>query len=160
MPDGLTPRTTAVLVALVFGLAFSIQAIPGGGSSPKPPAAAKGSVAGAVASDVGAAQPDLRLVAAGAVPALREPRKPRKPRKRHVRKPKRSVRQVAPVTPTFTPEPTATPEPVATAAPRYIPPAPAPAPRQTPAPIQKPAATPAPTTAPPDSGVFDTSGEG
>ena len=156
MPDGLTPRATAVLVALVFGLAFSIQAIPGGGSSPKPPAAVKGSVAGTVASDVGAAQPDLRLVAAGAVPALREPRKPPKPRKRHVRKPKRSVRKVVPVTPRFTPEPTATPEPVATAAPRYVPPAP----RQTPAPVQTPAATPAPTTAPPDSGVFDTSGEG
>jgi hypothetical protein len=162
MPDGLTPRATALLVAFVFGVMVCVQALLGGGSTPTRPAGAKQNIAGAVGA-APAAQPELRLVAAGSVPALREPRKPPKPRERRVRKPKRTVRKVVPVTPSFTPAPvvptaTAQPVPVPTATPRYIPPAPV----RTPAPPPKPAApkpTPPPASTPPNSGDFDTTGE-
>ena len=157
MPDGLTPRATGLLVALAFGLMVCIQALLGGDSSPGQPTEAKQNASAAVAADAPAAQPDVRLVAAGTVPALRQPRKVRE---RRVRKRKRVVRRVVRAAPTVKPVPampTATPEPVPTAAPRYIPPAP----RQTPAP--RPTA-PKPTPAPPDSGdfelgEFDTTGE-
>jgi len=157
MPDGLTPRATVLLVAFAFGLTFCVQAILGRGSSARP-AEAKQNVAPATPADEAAAQPSLRLAAAGTVPALREPRKPHK---RRARKPKRKVRQAIRVAPTVTPAPvapTATAQPAPTAAPRYIPPAP----RRTPAPTPKPAApepTPAPTSTPPDLGEFDTTGE-
>jgi hypothetical protein len=156
MPEGLTPRATVLLVALVFGLAFGIQALLGGGFSPSKPAP-EPVVAVSTDADVAAARPDLRLVAAGTVPALRDPRKPPKRRKHNARKVKRSVRKVVAVAPTAAPEPAATPKPAATPAPapRYTPPAP----RQTPTPIRTPAPTPAPTTAPTDSGEFDTTGE-
>jgi hypothetical protein len=158
MPEGLTPRATVLLVALVFGLAFGIQALLGGNPSPSKPAA-EPVVAASTDADVAAAPPDLRLVAAGTVPALRDPRKP--PKQHRVRKPKRSVRKMVVVAPKPTPKRVATPKPVVTPAPRYIPPAPrytAPAPRR-PTPVRTPAPRPAPTTAPTDSGEFDTTGE-
>jgi hypothetical protein len=154
MPEGLTPRATVLLVALVFGLAFGIQTLLGESPSSSKPAL-EPVVAASTDADVAAARPDLRLVAAGTVPALRDPRKPPKPRKHDARKVKRSVRKVVVVAPTATPEPAATPKPVVTPAPRYTPPAP----RRTPAPARTPAPTPAPTTAPTDSGEFDTTGE-
>jgi hypothetical protein len=150
MPDGLSLRVTALLVALAFGL----QALMSGGSPAAKPAA-EHRTAGATTDAQGAA-PDVRLVAAGAVPALREPRRP----KVHVRKPKRTVPRVVMVAPRSAPQPVtpvATPAP--TAAPRYVPPAPryiAPAPRPKPV---APKPKPAPTAAPP-SGEFDTSGGG
>jgi hypothetical protein len=150
MPDGLTPRATVLLVAFAFGLAFCAQAVLGGESSPGRPAEAKQNATAASRGEP-AAQPRLQLVAAGTVPALREPRKPRQ----------RRARKVVRVAPTVTPEPvvpTATAEPVPTASPRYIPPTP----QRTPAPTPKPATpkpTPPPTSTPPDSGEFDTTGE-
>ena len=156
MPDGLTPRATVLLVAVAFGVAFCVQALLGGGSSPARPAEAKQQVAADASTDTPAAQPSVRLVAAGTVPALRDPRKPRK---RRARKPKRTVRKVVRVAPRVTPAPvvpTATAQPVPTAAPRYIPPAP----RRTPAPTPAaPKPTPPPASTPPDSGEFDTTGE-
>ena len=158
MPDGLTPRVTGLLVALAFGVAFCAQALLGGGSTPARPAEPKQRASATVVPDAPAAQPDLRLVAAGTVPALREPRKPRR---RRARKPKRTARKVVRAAPTVQPAPatataTPTPEPVATAAPRYTPPAP----RQTPAPTLKPVA-PKPTAppTPPESGEFDLTGD-
>ena len=148
MPDGLTRRAAGLLVALAFGLTFCVQALLGGGSSPARPAEAKQNASASTAAEAPAVQPDLRLVAAGAVPALREPRKAPK---RRVRKRKRSVRKVVKVAPRVQPAPVmpaATAQPTPTAVPRYIPPAP----RRTP----KPAA-PKPT--PPRSGEFDTTGE-
>jgi hypothetical protein len=152
MPDGLSLRTTVLLVALAFGLTFAVQALLGGGSSAAKPAA-KQRVSGFVA-DAPGATPDLRLVAAGTVPALRDPRKPEVHKRKPARKKKRAVRKVVKAAPKFTPAPVmrAPVRPTPTAAPRYIPPAPR---RSTPAP--KPAA-PKPTPTPP-SGDFDTSGE-
>ena len=80
MPNGLSLRTTALLVALAFALAFGVQALLGGVSSAAKPAA-KASVA-----DAPGAAPELRLAATRTVPALREPRQPRK-HKRLDRKP-------------------------------------------------------------------------
>ena len=153
MPNKVSLRTTALLIALAFGLTFAVQAL-GGGSSAATPTAKKSAVGSA--ADAPGAAPDLRLVAA-TVPALREPRKPRKPKVHH-RKPARkpTVRKVVSApryTPTpMTPAPRVQPTPTPTAAPRYIPPAPR---HVTPKPAPK--ATPAPTEAP--SGEFDTSGE-
>jgi hypothetical protein len=154
MPDGLSLRVTALLVALAFGLTFAVQALMSGGSPAAKPAA-EHRTAGATTDAQGAA-PDVRLVAAGAVPALREPRRP----KVHVRKPKRTAPRVVMAAPRSAPRPVtpvATPAP--TAAPRYVPPVPryiAPAPRPKPV---APKPKPAPTAAPP-SGEFDTSGGG
>ncbi len=158
MPDGLSLRTTVVMVAVAFGLTFAVQALLGGGSPAARPAA-KQSVARLVADTPGAA-PDLRLVAAATVPALREPKQPPK-RKVRARKPKRSVRRFVKVAPRPTPAPimpAATVEPTPTPTPRYVPPAPryiTPAPRPQPT---LPKSTPVPTSAPP-SGAFDTSGD-
>jgi hypothetical protein len=153
MPHSLTLRTIALLVALAFGLTFALQALLGEGSSAAKPAAKK-SAAGFVA-DAPRAVPELRLVAAKAVPALREPRRPHKPKVHRKRARKPAVRKVvsAPrVTPApMTPAPRVLPTP--TAAPRSIPPAPR---LVTPKPAA-PKATPAPTA--PPSGEFDTSGE-
>ena len=149
MPHSLTLRTTALLVTLAFGLTFALQALLGGGSPAARPAA-KQSAAGFMADAPGAA-PDLRLVAANVVPALREPRHPRKPKVHHRKRAVRRVVRAPRVTPApMTAAPRATPTP--TAAPRYIPPAPR---HVTPKPAPK--ATPAPTE--PPSGEFDTSGE-
>ena len=63
MSDGLSLRTTVLLVALAFGLTFAVQALLGGGSSAATPAAAKQSASKVVADAPGAA-PDLRLAAA------------------------------------------------------------------------------------------------
>jgi hypothetical protein len=155
MPHRLSLRSTLLLVALAFDLAFAIQALPGRGASAAQPAA-KQSAPGLVAKAPGA-EPDLSLVAAGTVPALRDPRQPRK-RRVHTRKPARRkkppVRMVVTATPELAPM-LLTPTP----APRYIPPAPR---RSTPAPRPKPAAPkpkPAPFSTPETSGVFDSSGE-
>ena len=152
MPDGLTLRSTLLVAALAFGLAFTIQALMGGGGTSAAKPAATRSAPEPVA-DVPGAEPDLRLAAGKAVPALRNPRKPRKPRKRRVRVSKPQPRvQPAPTPTRAMSAPTVVPTP--TAAPRYIPPAP----RQ---PTPKPPApkpTPAPTS-PPPSGEFDTTGD-
>jgi hypothetical protein len=162
MPDGLTPRATVLLVALAFGLTLCAQALLGGGSSPARPAEAKQNASASIAVEEPASQPDVRLVAAGTVPALREPRKARK---RRVRKPKRTARKVVRVAPRTRPAPVvpaATARPAPTAAPRYVPPAAPryipPAPRRTPKPAA-PKPTPPPASTPPSSGEFDTSGE-
>ena len=155
MPDGLTPRATVLLVALAFGLTFCVQALLGGGSSKGGPADAKPKVAAPVAADTPAAQSDVRLVAAGTVPALRDPRKPRK---RRVRKPKRTVRKVvrvAPVAPRKRVVPTATARAGADRGPALHPACS----RTHPAPAPKPKPTPPPASTPPDSGEFDTTGE-
>ena len=146
MPDGLSLRTTALLVALAFALAFGVQALLGGVSSAAKPAA-KASVA-----DAPGAAPELRLAATQTVPALLEPRQPRRHKRldrKPVNKPTPSVRNPAGTAPEFTPTPAASVSPTPTAAP------PAP-PHVTPAP--KPRAAPAPTS-PPASGEFDTTGE-
>jgi hypothetical protein len=146
MPNGLTLRTTAVLVALAFGLSFGVQALLDGGSSVSTPAAHR--------SVERTAPPDLQLVAGGTVPALRAPQK----RRAH-RKPKRTLRKAAKAAPRFTPAPITTPTPVRptpTAAPRSVPPAqgaPAPTPQPV-APRRTPASTPTPA-----SGEFDSSGD-
>jgi hypothetical protein len=150
MPRGLSTRFTLLLVALAFGLTFVVAALLSGGSAPARTATAEGSTA--VVAGPPDTEPDLRLVSAGTVPALREPRAPRK---RHVaaRKPKHVARKVvtaAPRAQPVVPVATAAPAPAATAtpAPHHVPPAP----RSTPVPKPKP------TPAPP-SGEFDTSGE-
>ena len=97
-------------------------------------------------------------MAAGTVPALREPRKPHK---RRARKPKRKVRKAVRVAPRVTPAPVGAHRHGAAGADRSAALHPA-RPRRTPAPTPKPAApkpTPAPTSTPPDSGEFDTTGE-
>jgi hypothetical protein len=155
MPDRLTLRTTLLLAALAFGLTFGTQALMGGGASAAKPAATQSAPEPVV--DAPGAEADLRLAAAGTVPALRDPRRPRKRRVR-ARKPARKTRpsvqrtpKVSP--PPMTPAPTA--QPVPTAAPRYVPPAPR---RVTPKPAA-PKPTPAPTSPPPPSGEFDTTGD-
>ena len=162
MSNGLSLRTTVLLVALAFGVTFAVQALLDGGSSAATPRAAKQGVSEVEAAAPGAA-PDLELAGAS-VPALREPRQPRKrKRKPQPRKEKPTVRKVVKAAPRARPAPvmpaaTAQPTPAPTAAPRYVAPAPrhvAPAPPRPTAP--KPA--PAPTSAPPASGEFDTSGE-
>jgi len=155
MPDGLTLRSTLLLAALAFGLTFAIQALAGGGGTSAVKPATRS--APEPVADAPGAEPDLRLAAAKAVPALRNPRKPPK---RRVRKPARKPARKSPPRPApVMAAPTA--EPTPTPAPRYIPPAPRyipPAPRQ---PTPKPPApkpTPAPTS-PPPSGEFDTTGD-
>ena len=146
MPDGLSLRTTALLVALAFALAFGVQALLGGVSSAAKPAA-KASVA-----DAPGAAPELRLAATQTVPALREPRQPRRHKRldpKPVHKPTPAVKNPVGTAPEFTPTPAASVSPTPTAAP------PAP-PHVTPAP--KPRAAPAPTSTP-ASGEFDTTGE-
>jgi hypothetical protein len=146
MTNGLTLRTTAVLVALAFGLSFGVQALLGGGSSASTPAANR--------SVERTAPPDLELVAGGRVPALREPQK----RRAH-RKAKQTLRKVVKAAPRSTPVPITTPTPVPpipTATARPVPPAqsaPAPKPQRV-APRRTPASTPTPA-----SGEFDTTGE-
>ena len=138
MPRGLSQRTALLLVALAFGAAFAVRALPRSGSSTEP-ASKKGTAAGLAARD-------LRLAAAATVPALRQPRKPRTRTAEVVLTvgTPASVPSVQPVgTATVDPIPTVTAQPTA---PRYVPPAPPP-PR------------PSPTVAPP-SGEFDTSGDG
>ena len=167
MPDGLSRRTALLLVAVAFGLTFCVQALLGGGSSPARPAEAKGNASATVAAEAPAAQPDLRLVAAGAVPALRDPRQPRKrraPASKPARKKKPSAHKVVKAAPKLAPAPVMRAAPVAptpTVAPRYIPPAP---PRSAPAPkpkraAPKPKPTPAPTATPVTSGEFDNFGD-
>lgn len=158
MPDGLTRIATLLLVALAFGLTFTIQAL-GGGSSDAKPAAKSGIEAFAINPARGA---DVSLTAARAVPALRNPRQPRKRRVR-TRKPARTkpaaVRKVVVPAPTADPVPLrdTVAEPTPTAAPRYVP---TPAPRYVaPAPRPRPRPKPAPTSAPAPSGDFDTTGE-
>ena len=159
MPDRLSLRSTLLLVALAFGLAFAIQALRNGGSPTTEPAA-KESQHGSVASAPGA-EPDPSLEAAAKVPALRDARKI------VARKQKPSVRRVVQAAPTAAPAPvvpTATVSPTPTAALPSVPPAPPPVVRN---PVPKPKSTPAPTTVPrpaptstpPDSGEFDTYGE-
>ena len=88
MPQSLSGRTTLLLVAIAFGLTLAVQLLLSGQPSATAPAARRS--APSVVADAPAAKPDLRLVAAGTVPALREPRKRRPP----AREPKRSVRKV------------------------------------------------------------------
>jgi outer membrane biosynthesis protein TonB len=159
MPDRLSLRSSLLLVALAFGLAFAIQALVNDGSPTTNPAANE-SPHGSVASAPGA-EPDASLAGAAKVPALRDARTIA------ARKQKPSVRRVVQAAPTAAPapvEPTATASPTPTAAPPYVPPAPRPV---VPNPVPKPKSTPAPTTVPkpaptstpPDSGEFDTYGE-
>jgi hypothetical protein len=151
MPDGLTLRTTALLVVFAFGLTFSVQTLLRDRVTPPKPRAKPS------AARFEAAAPRDRQPAAGSLPVLREPRQ----RRAH-RKPKHTVRKVVKPAPRLKPArvtsrapvqpvPTAAPvQPVPTAAPRYAPPA-----RTTPAPTPAPVAprhTPA-------SGEFDSSGE-
>ena len=154
MPDGLTLRTTLLLAALAFGLTFGTQALldGGGGASAAKPVAAQREPAPVV--DEPGAEPDLRLAAAGTLPALQNPRKPPKRRvAKPARKPRPSVQPTTRPSPmAMTPAPAA--RPVPTAAPRYVPPAPR---RVTPKP-PAPKPTPAPTS-PPPSGDFDTTGD-
>ena len=152
MPDGLTLRSTALLVALAFGLSFGIQMLRGGGSSAAEPSRTQ-SATGSAAEAPGA-QLELRLAAAGAVPALREPRAKRKVHDRkRAPEPKPTVPLDAPPQKTPTPAPAASVSPTPSAAPRDIP---RPPPAITPAPT--PRATPVPRSTP-ASGEFDTSGE-
>jgi hypothetical protein len=147
MPDGLSLRATILLVALAFGLTFAVQALLGGGSPAAKPAA-KQSAARFVADTPGAT-PDLRLVAAATVPALREPKQPPK-RKVRPPKPTRSVRRFVKVAPRPTPAPimpAATVQPTPIPTPQYVAPAP-----------QHITPKPVPTSAPPASGKFDNSG--
>ncbi len=146
MTARLSRRGILLLLGVTFGLTFSVQLLLSDGSSAPQRKAARD-----VRASVGsapAAAPKLRLVAAGTVPALREPRRPRKPR----RKATAPVRKVVKAAPTVQPEPP-TVQPAPIAAPRYIPPRPQP--------TAKPAApkqpTPAPA-APAPSGDFDSSG--
>jgi hypothetical protein len=145
MSHALSFRVTALLVALAFGLALTLQVLLGGGAS-----AAKTS-GDHRTSGPGPSTAGLRLAATGPVPALREPKQP------PARTPKPLARAVARAAPTDTPapvDPAASPTPMPSTAPRYIPPAPAPV---TPRPTA-PKPTPAPTS-PPPSGEFDTTGE-
>jgi hypothetical protein len=155
MPGGLTLRSTAFLVALAFGLTFGIRVLFGGGSSAAEPSRTQS--AARSAAEAPGAQPDLRLAAAGAVPALREPRLTRKVHDRkRAHQPKPTVREPVDAPPEKTPAagtPAASVSPTPSAAPRDIP---RPPPDITPAP--KPRATPAPSSTP-ASGEFDTSGE-
>ncbi len=147
MPDGLSLRSTLLLVALAFGLAFATQALLSGGSSAAKPAA-KQSARGFVTNAPGP-RVALSLAAARKVPALRDAARKRKP----------SVRRVVQAAPTVTPTPVmpaATMSPTPTATPPYIPPAP---PRVAPKPVPTPKPTPPPTSTPPDSGEFDSTGE-
>ena len=153
MPERLSRRTTLLLVAVAFGLTFAVQMLLGAGSSGEAPANRPS--APSIAADAPAAEPDLRVVAAGKVPPLREPRSRRAP----ARKPKRAARKVTKAAPAARPapvQPAAPAQPTPTATPRYIPPAPT---RSVPAPKPKPQATPAPTFETLHSGEFDTSGE-
>jgi outer membrane biosynthesis protein TonB len=150
MPDGLTLRTTVVLVAVAvaFGLAFAVQSVPfssraGDGTR------ARSSFTGDVAR-AGGPQFDVRLTAAERMPALREPRA--------APKRKASRRPVAPAVPSIvTPAPSPLPLPVEPTA--TISPVPTPAPHLPPPPARTPQPTPVPTAAPPPSGHFDTTGE-
>jgi hypothetical protein len=154
MPNGLSLRTTVLLVALAFGLTFAIHALLDAGSSTAKPAARRDAPA-FVASAPGA-ETDLALAGAVSVPALRDARMPREKHAR--RKAVESVGTAAPPAPR--PVISAAPVPPApTPAPRYVVPAPRyVAPRAPP----KPRSTPEPetTAAPaPSSGEFDTTGE-
>jgi hypothetical protein len=144
MSRRVTPRSTVVVVSLLFSVCFALQ-LYGRSSSPK---AAVRTTAAPLVDRPGPA-PDLSLRAARAVPALRDPRTPPKPKPKP--KPKAKPRKVVvapkPAPTVVAPRPTATPEPVATAAPR---------PRYTP-PARTPAPTPKPKPEP--SGSFDTSGQ-
>jgi hypothetical protein len=153
MLDRLSRRATLLLLGVAFGLTFTVQLLLSVGSSAPERNAAR-DVRAAVAS-APAAAPKLRLVAAGTVPALREPRRSRKSRKPRP-KPTPPVRNVVEAAPTVQPEPmapAATVHPAPTAAQRYIPPRPQPKPKPA---APKPTPTP---TAPPSSGGFDTSGK-
>ena len=138
----LTVRSTLVLVAFAFGVAFAIQLLLGGESSAERPTVQDRP---RVVTD--APGPDVALsLAARQVPALRDARTKKSP-----------VRAAPTVAPTATSTPTppaATASPTPSTAPP-APPAPPPTPRPTPA---APEPTPAPTTTLPDSGEFDTTG--
>jgi hypothetical protein len=168
MPGRLSPRATLLLVVLAFDLALAVSLL-AAHRTPAPESAA-GRTASASARPATPAASALRLKAAGAVPALRQPRRAVHRRKRvrrrtHVQT--QFVRAIATPAPVVrraqkAPAAKARPKPAATAAPHYVPPAPhyvPPAPRYVaprPAPVvAKP--RPAPTAAPP-SGSFDTTG--
>jgi hypothetical protein len=141
MPHALSSRVTALLVALAFGLALTLQTLLGGGASAVK-STRQHSTSGRAPSTAG-----LQLAATGAVPALREPKQP------PTRAPRPVVRAVASAPPTESPapvDPAASLTPTPSAAPRYVPAAP-------PQPTPRPPA-PKPTPAPP-SGEFDTTGE-
>ena len=100
-------------------------------------------------------------MAAGTVPALREPRKPRKRRARKPRKPKRAVRKVVKAAPTVQPAPVM---PAATRAARAdrrpaLHPARAPAARRHPAEARRTEAHAGADLRAAGSGEFDTTGE-
>ena len=151
MPNRLSLRSTLLLIALAFGLAFAIQVLLGDASSAAKPAA-KQSAPGFVTNAPGP-RVALSQAAAGKVPALRDARK------KVARKRKPSVRRVVQAAPTVTPTPVmpaATMSPTPTATPPYILPAP---PRMAPKPVPTPTPKPPPTSTPPDSGEFDSTGE-
>ena len=123
MPERLSRRTTLLLVTLAFDLTFAVQMLLGAGSSAEAPASRPS--APSIVADAPAAEPDLRLVAAGTVPPLRDPRSRRAP----ARKPKRAARKVTQAAPAVRPapiQPAATMQPAPTATPQYTPPAPTP----------------------------------
>ena len=141
MPDRLSLRSTLLLVALAFGLTFTIQALLSGGKpTAKPLTAARAPVSVSAAPG---AEPDLSLAAARTVPALRNPRPPERK--------KRRVRKVKPA-PTVAPTPVASVSPTPPPTPQYV----APTPKRKPTPKPKPTRTPTPDA----SGEFDSSGEG
>ena len=140
----LTVRSTLVLVAFAFGVAFAIQPLLGGESSAERPTVQDRP---RVVTDAPGPDVALSLAAARRVPALRD-----------ARRKERAVLAAPTVAPTTTSTPT---PPAATASPTPspappAPPPPPPTPRPTPA---APEPTPAPTTTLPDSGDFDTTGE-
>lgn len=149
MPDGLSLRTTALLMALAFGLPVAIQALRDAGSSTAKPA----TLTSAPGAETGPA-----LAVAVSVPALGDASTRRKTgaRKKAVERVDTAAQPAPRLLIPAAPEP---PAPTPTLTPRYVAPAPRyVAPRATP----KPTSTPAPeTTASPSptSGEFDTIGE-
>ena len=149
---GLTLRATLVLVALALGLAFSVGALAGGGSSATKPAEGG---PGVVTSTPGTA-PDPQLSAARTVPALRDPQRPRE-RPLRVATPERVEGPAARPAPTLARPPVVRDAP-ATPTPTAVPRRPAPAPRLV-APAPRSTPEPTATAAPEPTGEFDTTGE-
>ena len=159
MPDRLSLRSTLLLVALAFGLAFAIQALLSGGSPTANPAANESRTGPSASAP--AAEPDPSLAVAAKVPALRDARKHAARKQKPLRPQGRAggaygrpgaSRAHRDHEPDADRRPAPSPP-----APRPVVPKPVPTPKPTPAPTTVP--MPAPTSTPSDSGEFDTNGE-